>query len=164
MLQITETSSASTSCSTHNFHTNTFLIRNRDSTHPGILAGVWRQVLEGPLDVLVRGELAGEGGRLLAAHAEDAVVGGQHAAVEQHHLLVVVVCQDVVEGYVLCHHRILHDQPDVLRTVHTDVVPEGEKCLLVVIGGDGGLRQFGLKRKKQSIRVQQTRLSEKNCD
>lgn len=109
---------------------------------------MWRQVLERPLDVLVRGELAGEGGRLLAAHAQDAVVGGQHAAVEEHHLLVVVVGQDVVEGDVLGHHGVLHHQAHVLRTVHTHVVPEGKQRLLVVVGGDGRLRQFGLKNKR----------------
>ena len=91
------------------------------------------------------GELAGEGGRLLAAHAQDAVVGGQHAAVEEHHLLVVVVSQDVVKGDVLRDHGVLHHQPDVLRTVHAHVVPEGQQRLLVVVGGDGRLRQFGLK-------------------
>ena len=113
-------------------------------THPGVLAGGRRQVLEGPLDVLVRGELPGEGGRLLAAHAQDAVVGGQHAAVEQHHLLVVVVGQDVVEGDVLGHHGVLHHQPHVLGTLHAHVVPEGQQRLLVVVGGDGRLRQLGL--------------------
>lgn len=100
---------------------------------------MWRQVLEGPLDVLVLRQLASEGGRLLAAHAQDAVVGGQHAAVEQHHLLVIVVSQNVVEGDVLGHHGVLHHQADVLRTVHAHVVPERQQRLLVVIGGDGWL-------------------------
>ena len=115
-----------------------------DITHPGVLAGVGRQVLEGPLDVLVRGQLAREAGRLLAAHAQDAVVGGQHAAVEQHHLLVIVVGQDVVEGDVLGDHGVLGHQPHVLRTLHAHVVPEGQQRLLVVVGGDGRLRQLGL--------------------
>lgn len=109
-----------------------------------------RQVLEGPLDVLVRGELAGEGGRLLAAHAQDAVVSGQHAAVKQNHLLVVVIGQDVVEGDVLGHHGVLHHQPDVLRTVHAHVVPEGQQRLLVVVGGDGRLGQFGLRTERRA--------------
>lgn len=111
--------------------------RKVDSTHPGVLAGVRRQVLKGPLDVLVRGELAGEGGRLLAAHTQDAIVGGQHAAVEQNHFLVVVVSQDVVECDVLGHHGVLHNQPHVLRTVHAHVVPESQQRLLVVVRGDG---------------------------
>lgn len=108
-----------------------------------------REVFEGPLDVLVGGQLAREGGRELAAQAQDAVVGGQHAAVEQHHLLVVVVGQDVVEGDVLGDGRVLHDQPHVLVAVHTGVVPEGEQRLLVVVGGDGGLREFGLGESKR---------------
>jgi len=113
---------------------------------------VRREVLEGPLDVLVRGELPREGGRLLAAHPQDAVVGGQHAAVEEHHLLVVVVGQDVVEGDVLGDHRVLHHQPDVLRAVHAHVVPEGQQRLLVVVGGDGRLRELGLRRERKTTR------------
>ncbi|KAF3852697.1 hypothetical protein F7725_006052 [Dissostichus mawsoni] len=90
-----------------------------------------QEVLEGPLDVLVRCQLAGERWRLLAAHPQDAVVGGQHAAVEQHHLLVVVVGQDVVEGDVLRHHGVLHHQTHVLRTVHALLYQnESRACLL----------------------------------
>lgn len=48
-------------------------------------------VLEGPLDVLVGGELTGEGARLLAAETQEAVVGREHHAVEENYVLVLVV-------------------------------------------------------------------------
>lgn len=95
-------------------------------TYPRVLTSVRGEVLEGPLDVLVRSQLPGEGGGLLAAQAQDAVVGGQHPAVEEHHILVIVVCKDVIEGNVLGHHGVLHDKAHVLGTVHTHVVPEGQ--------------------------------------
>lgn len=63
------------------------------------------------------------------------------------YLLVVVVGQDVVEGDVLSDHGVLDDQTDVLGTLHTHVVPEGEQGLLVVVRGDGWFRQLGLTEK-----------------
>lgn len=116
--------------------------------YPRVLAGVRREVLEGPLDVLVRGEQACEGGRLLAAQAQDAVVSRQHGAVKQHHLLIVVVGQDVVEGDVLGHHGVLNNQTHVLAAVHAHVVPERQQGLLVVVGSDGWLGEFGLSGEK----------------
>lgn len=98
-----------------------------------------REVFEGPLYVLVRGQLAGEGGRLLAAHAQDGIVRRQHPAVEQHHLLIIVISQDVVEGNVFSDDGVLDDETHVLAAVHADVVPEGQKRLLVVIRGDSWL-------------------------
>lgn len=109
---------------------------------------MWCEVLKGPLDVLVRGQLPGKGGGRLAAHSQDAVVRRQHPAVKQHHLLVVVVSQNVVKGDVLGHDGVLHHQPHVLRTVHAHVVPEREQGLFVVVRGDGRLRQFGLEQKR----------------
>lgn len=108
----------------------------RGRAYPWVLAGVGREVFKGPLDVLVGRQLAGEGGRLLAAHAQDGVVRRQHAAVEQHHLLVVVIGQDVVEGDVFSDDGVLDDEPHVLAAVHTDVIPEGQKGLFVVVRGD----------------------------
>lgn len=45
-------------------------------TYSWVLTGVRGEVLEGPLDVLVRSQLPGEGRGLLAAEAQDAIVGG----------------------------------------------------------------------------------------
>lgn len=56
-----------------------------------------------------------------------------------------MVGQDVVEGDVLSDHGVLDDQTDVLGTLHTHVVPEGEQGLLVVVRGDGWFRQLGLR-------------------
>ena len=52
-----------------------------------VLGGVGRDVLEGPLEVLVQGQLPGELLGLLAAHPQEAVVGGEHHAVECNNLL-----------------------------------------------------------------------------
>ena len=52
-------------------------------------------VAESPLDVLVLRQLQAEVSRLQAAHLEDGVVGRQHAPVDQHHVLVVVVSPGV---------------------------------------------------------------------
>lgn len=118
-------------------------------TYSWVLTGVRGEVLEGPLDVLVRSQLPGEGRGLLAAQAQDAVVGGQHPAVEEHHILVVVVREDVIEGNVLGHHGVLHDKAHVLGAVHAHVVPEGQQGLLVVVGGDGRLRELRLEEVPQ---------------
>lgn len=61
------------------------------STDRAVLRRVRGDVLEGPLQVLVVGQLAGEGSALRTAEPQQAVVGGQRAPVEQHHLVVVVV-------------------------------------------------------------------------
>ena len=61
------------------------------STHGTVLRGVGGDVLEGPLDVLVLGQLPGELARVHAAEAQQTVVGRQHAAVKQHDLLVLMV-------------------------------------------------------------------------
>lgn len=110
---------------------------------------MWREVLEGPLDVLVRSQLPGEGRGLLAAEPQDAVVGRQHPAVEEHHVLIVMVCQDVIEGNVLRHHGVLYNKAHVLRTVDADVVPKREQSLFVVVGGDSRLRKFRLEKVPQ---------------
>ena len=60
-------------------------------THGAVLRGVGCDVLEGPLQVLVAGQLPCECAGLGAAESQQAVVGGQRAPVEQHHLVVVVV-------------------------------------------------------------------------
>jgi len=62
-----------------------------------VLAYIWvvhvvgGDVLEGPLDVLVAGEVSGETPRLLATQPQNAVVRGQHVPIEHQQLLVVVV-------------------------------------------------------------------------
>ena len=43
----------------------------------------------------------------MTAHAEEAIVGGQHHAVEVDHLRVLVVGKDVVERYVLYNMGVL---------------------------------------------------------
>ena len=60
-------------------------------SHHRVLVGMWGEILEGPLHVLVRGEHAGELGRLVAAESQKAVVGWQHDPVENYHLLVIVI-------------------------------------------------------------------------
>ena len=60
-------------------------------SHHRVLVGMWGEILEGPLHVLVRGEHAGELGRLVAAQPQQAIVGWQHDPVKDHHLLVIVV-------------------------------------------------------------------------
>jgi len=102
-------------------------------------------ILERPLNVLVMRELARERARLLTAHAQDAVVRGEHGPVDEDNFLVIVVREDVVKGYVLCYVRIVHDEPDVLRAVEADLVPEDEHRLLVLMYGDLWLGEFRLK-------------------
>ena len=60
-------------------------------THRTVLRGVGCDVFEGPLDVLVLGQLPGEVAGVHAAQTQQAIVGRQHAAVEQHDLLVLMV-------------------------------------------------------------------------
>ena len=61
------------------------------STYHWVLVGMWGEVLESPLHVLVGGQHAGELGRLVAAKPEQAVVGRQHDPVKDYHLLVIMV-------------------------------------------------------------------------
>ena len=72
----------------------------RNLTHGSILCREGRDVLEGPLYVLVLCELAGEGAGLVARHAQDAVVRRQHGAVKHHHVLVLVVSSGIHMYYV----------------------------------------------------------------
>lgn len=62
-----------------------------ECTHRTVLRGVRCDVFEGPLDVLVLGQLPGEVAGVHAAETQQAIVGRQHAAVEQHDLLVLMV-------------------------------------------------------------------------
>ena len=89
-----------------------------------ILRRVGRDVLEGPLQVLVHRQLARESGRLLAAHSKQAVVSGQHHAVESYHLRVFMICKDVVERNVFGDGWIVEDELDILWTVRAERVPE----------------------------------------
>lgn len=107
---------------------------------------MWCKILKGPLDILVRSQLPRECRRLLAAEAQDAVVGRQHPTVKEHHILIVVVCEDVIEGNVLRHHRILYNKAYILWTVDTDVVPKRQQSLFVVVGGYSWLRKFRLEK------------------
>ena len=52
------------------------------STHGAVLSRVGSDVFEGPLQVLVAGQLPGEGAGLGAAEAQQAVVGRQRAPVK----------------------------------------------------------------------------------
>lgn len=104
------------------------------------------EILEGPLDILVRSQLPRERGGLLTAEAQDAVVGWQHPAVKEHHILIVMVCEDVIEGNVLRHHGILYNKAYVLRAVDTHVIPKRQQSLFVVVGGYSWLRKFRLEK------------------
>ena len=59
----------------------------------GVLGGVGSDVLEGPLQVLVDGQLTGEGPGLLAAHPQQTVIRRKHHPVESHHLGVLMICK-----------------------------------------------------------------------
>lgn len=48
-------------------------------------------VFEGPLDVLMLGELSCESAWLLATHPQQSVVRRQHYAIKHHHILVIMV-------------------------------------------------------------------------
>lgn len=54
--------------------------------------------------------------------------------------------QDVVEGDVLGDESIGDDHLDIIRTVHTGLVPELQQGLLVVVAGDRRLGQLGLEQ------------------
>ena len=69
-------------------------------TYCSVLSWIRGDVFEGPLDVLVHGQLSGKGPRLLTAHAENAVVRRQHATVEQHHVLVVMVSSERIQIHI----------------------------------------------------------------
>lgn len=60
-------------------------------TDHGVLRGVRCDVLEGPGEVLVIGQLTGKGPRLQAAQPQQAVVRRQHRSVEQDHLLIIMI-------------------------------------------------------------------------
>ena len=66
-------------------------VRDMECTHRTVLRGVRCDVFEGPLDVLVLGQLPGEVAGVHAAETQQAIVGRQHAAVEQHDFLVLMV-------------------------------------------------------------------------
>ena len=118
-------------------------------TGKSVLSGVGRDVLEGPLKVLVLGQLASEGPGLLAAHPEQAVVGGQHDSVKVDDIGILVVSQDVVVGDVLGDGWVLEDEPDVLRAVGAERVPEVEEGLLVVVHRDRRFRQLWVEQLPQ---------------
>lgn len=56
-----------------------------------ILRGVRSDVLERPLQVLVRCQVAGQHAALLTTDAQQAVVDGQHRSIVRHNFTVVVV-------------------------------------------------------------------------
>lgn len=105
-----------------------------------------REILEGPLDVLVRSQLPCERRGLLTAETQDAIVGRQHPTVEEHYILIIMVCKDVIEGNVLCHHRVLYNKAHILWTVNTDVIPKRQQSLFIVVGGYSWLRKFRLEK------------------
>ena len=101
--------------------------------------------LEGPLDILVLGKAAAEGTTLGAAEPQQAVVDGQHGPVEGHHLTILVIGQDVVEGEVADHGRVGQNQLHVLLAVDEGGVPELEEGLLIGVHRDARLRQLGVE-------------------
>ena len=66
-------------------------VRDMGCTHRTVLRGVGGDVFEGPLDVLVLGQLPCEVAGVHAAQTQQAIVGRQHTAVEQHDLLVLMI-------------------------------------------------------------------------
>ena len=90
-----------------------------------------RKILKGPMDVLVHGQLTREGPRPRAAHAEEAVVRGEHDPVKVDDVQVVVVGEDVVKRDVFDDAGVLDDEVDVLRTVQADDVPKVEQGVFV---------------------------------
>lgn len=98
--------------------------KSNNFTHSRVLAGMWRKILKGPLDILVRSQLSSECRRLLTAEPQNAVVGGQHPTVKKHHILIIMVSKDVIEGNVLGYHWVLNNKADILWTVSTHIVPK----------------------------------------
>ena len=72
-----------------------------------VLRGEGCDVLEGPLNVLVGGESPAEGPAVGTAKPQQSIVSWQHRSVVIHNVGIVVVRQDVVEGDVLHHVRIV---------------------------------------------------------
>lgn len=99
-------------------------IRVINFTHSRVLAGMWCEILKGPLDVLVRSQLSCKCRRLLTAEPQNAVVGRQHPTVKKHHILIIMVSKDVIEGNVLGYHWVLNNKADILWTVSTHIVPK----------------------------------------
>lgn len=80
---------------------------------------MWCKILKGPLDVLVRSQLSCECRRLLTAEPQNAVVGRQHPTVKKHHILIIMVSKDVIEGNVLGYHWVLNKGGYSLDSQHT---------------------------------------------
>lgn len=60
-------------------------------TYGRILAGMRRDVLERPVDVLMRGQVPPELCRLLTTQTQQAVVRGEHGTVVHDHVMVIVI-------------------------------------------------------------------------
>lgn len=60
-----------------------------------------------------------------------------------------MIGQDVVERDVLHDVFILEDEGDVLRALVAERVPQVEQGLLVVVDGDGGLRELRMEQRPQ---------------
>lgn len=58
-------------------------------------------VFEGPLDVLMLGELSCESAWLLATHPQQSVVRRQHYAIKHHHILVIMVSSGFGKDFLL---------------------------------------------------------------
>lgn len=124
-------------------------VRSINFTHSRVLAGMWSKILKGPLDVLVRSQLSCECRRLLTAEPQNAVVGRQHPTVKKHHILIIMVSKDVIEGNVLGYHWVLNNKADILWTVSTHIVPKRKQSLFIVICSYCWLRKFRLEKVPQ---------------
>lgn len=63
-----------------------------EQTYPWVLAGMWGEILKGPLNILMRSQLPGECRRLLTTQSQNAIVGREHPPIKEHHILVIMVC------------------------------------------------------------------------
>ena len=64
-----------------------------------------------------------------------------------------ITCQDVVESDVLGYGRVVQDQLDVVRTICTEAVPEGQQGVFVVVDRDGRLGQLGVEERPKVVEV-----------
>jgi len=60
-----------------------------------------RDILKRPAYVLVLSQLACEGARLLAAHAQDAIVCRKHCSVDDHDLLILMISPEQLTATLL---------------------------------------------------------------
>lgn len=123
--------------------------KSTNYTHSRVLAGMWCKILKGPLDVLVRSQLSSKCRRLLTAEPQNAVVGRQHPTVKKHHILIIMVSKDVIEGNVLGYHWVLNNKADILWTVSTHIVPKWKQSLFIVICSYCWLRKLRLEKVPQ---------------